>query len=113
MSRSLVAARAALTAHRMGWRRLAGRAGFYLAVGMGCLAALAHTAAWGEDRAAPKKAAPPAAGCATGACPRGETYNTQIPWIASLDEAAKQAERQKKLLLVMHISGNFARSEFT
>lgn len=38
---------------------------------------------------------------------------TGVEWIANLNEATEAAAKQHKLLFVMHISGNFARDEFT
>jgi hypothetical protein len=40
-------------------------------------------------------------------------HGTQVDWLASPGEAAKRAKADGKLLLVMQISGNFAREEFT
>jgi hypothetical protein len=42
-----------------------------------------------------------------------EKYGTAIEFAASPTEAAKLARQQGKLVFVMHVSGNFARPEFT
>jgi hypothetical protein len=50
-----------------------------------------------------------------GACQAGVAgkHGTEINWVASPQEAAKQAAADGKLVLLMQISGNFAREEFT
>ncbi len=50
--------------------------------------------------------APPAA-------PAGETYGTQVLFLNNPQVAAEMARNEKKLLFVMHISGNFEDSCFT
>lgn len=49
------------------------------------------------------------------ACASGEAgqHGTQINWLGSVDEAARDAAERGKLVFVMQISGNFAREEFT
>ncbi len=42
-----------------------------------------------------------------------ESFGTQVSWNRDLQAAAVQAEREDKLLLVLHLSGNFAKNEFT
>ena len=42
-----------------------------------------------------------------------QSHDTTIQWFADPQAAAKQAEEQSKLLFVMHLSGNFAKQEFT
>jgi hypothetical protein len=46
------------------------------------------------------------------ACEPGK-YGTQITWAASREDAVKQAKERGKLVLLMQLSGNFARQEFT
>ena len=41
------------------------------------------------------------------------TYNTCIQWNDSLHGAAVNAAEQDKLLLILHLSGNFTKTEFT
>jgi len=45
--------------------------------------------------------------------PAGETYGTQVLFLNNPQVAADVARRDKKLLFVMHISGNFEESCFT
>ena len=46
--------------------------------------------------------------------PACQTLGTRIEWTTGgLDAAAQKARDESKLLLVMHISGNFAKSAFT
>ncbi len=45
--------------------------------------------------------------------PAGETYGTQVLFLNNPAAAAETARREKKLLFVMHISGNFEESCFT
>ena len=40
-------------------------------------------------------------------------YGTALEWAASPTAAAQLAKEQDKLVFVIHISGNFARPEFT
>jgi hypothetical protein len=49
-------------------------------------------------------------GWAEGEC---ESFGTRVSWNRNLQAAAVQAEREDKLLLVLHLSGNFAKNEFT
>ena len=42
-----------------------------------------------------------------------ETLGTAIRWHRDLDQAARLAKRQSKLLFVLHLSGNFTKSAFT
>jgi hypothetical protein len=56
----------------------------------------------------PEKAGPPpAASCA------GENYGTSVKFLCSPAEAARQARHTRKLLLVLHVSGNFEDAGFT
>lgn len=57
-------------------------------------------AAPGADQAAPPQAV-------------GETYGTQVVFLHNQEAAAERAERDHKLLFVMHISGNFEDACFT
>ncbi|HWG45922.1 MAG TPA: hypothetical protein VN688_24385 [Gemmataceae bacterium] len=43
----------------------------------------------------------------------GETYGTQVLFLNNPVAAAERARREKKMLFVMHISGNFEESCFT
>jgi type IV secretory pathway VirB10-like protein len=43
----------------------------------------------------------------------GETYGTQVLFLNDREAAADRARRERKLLFVMHISGNFEDSCFT
>jgi hypothetical protein len=45
--------------------------------------------------------------------PAGETYGTQVLFLNNPEVAAEMARRDKKLLFIMHISGNFEDSCFT
>lgn len=49
------------------------------------------------------------------ACQIGEAgrHDTQVNWVASLEQASKQAKADGKLVFLMQVSGNFAREEFT
>lgn len=47
------------------------------------------------------------------AAPAGETYGTQVLFLNNPAVAEETAQREKKLLFVMHISGNFEDSCFT
>jgi hypothetical protein len=62
---------------------------------------------------APPEKAPPAAPAAAPARAAGETYGTSVLFLNNPTEAAEQARREKKLLLVLHVSGNFEDSCFT
>jgi hypothetical protein len=42
-----------------------------------------------------------------------ETYGTQVNFLGIPEEAAEQARQEKKLLFVLHVSGNFEESCFT
>ena len=42
-----------------------------------------------------------------------ETYSTCIAWNKSPHGAAVEATERDKLLLVLHLSGNFTKTEFT
>ena len=41
------------------------------------------------------------------------SFDTAIDWVTPMDKAVQKARRRKKLLLVMHLSGNFAKETFT
>lgn len=45
--------------------------------------------------------------------PAYETYGTSVHFLSNPAEAAAQARREKKLLFVLHVSGNFEESCFT
>jgi hypothetical protein len=62
-----------------------------------------------EPRCAPR---PPVAEAGS-AQPAGETYGTQVLFLNNPTAAEEMAKREKKLLFVMHISGNFEDSCFT
>jgi len=61
----------------------------------------------------PKSAKAPPAADAPPAQPAGETYGTQVLFFNNPALAEETAQREKKLLFVMHISGNFEDSCFT
>jgi hypothetical protein len=61
-----------------------------------------------EPQAAPASNTPEAQ-----VAPCGQSYGTALTWASSPPEAGKLAKTQNKLVFVMHISGNFAREEFT
>ena len=42
-----------------------------------------------------------------------QTHGTTIQWFADPQAAAERAKQQSKLLFVIHLSGNFAKQEFT
>ena len=42
-----------------------------------------------------------------------QTFGTQIAWTDDWDAARDQARSNGRLLLVLHLSGNFTKSEFT
>ena len=45
--------------------------------------------------------------------PEEGTLGTRIVWAESPEEAASLAEKQGKLVFLIHVSGNFERAEFT
>lgn len=63
--------------------------------------------------------------CTDGACAKPDVgpadfasvddhrYGTALQWVDTPDIAAKQAARDKKLVFLIQISGNFTRQEFT
>jgi hypothetical protein len=51
--------------------------------------------------------------CAAGVCARDRSLGTKLVWAQSPEEAAKQAEASGKLVLVLHVSGNFENPGFT
>lgn len=55
-------------------------------------------------------AAPAATLCDESSC---GGHGTGIQWVAPPQAAADQAGRQDKLLMVMHLSGNFTKMAFT
>jgi hypothetical protein len=61
----------------------------------------------------PKSVKAPPAADTPPAQPAGETYGTQVLFLNNPAVAKETAEREKKLLFVMHISGNFEDSCFT
>ena len=40
-------------------------------------------------------------------------FGTAIHWVTSPEKAAQLARKESKLLMVMHLSGNFAKGAFT
>jgi len=40
-------------------------------------------------------------------------YGTSVQFVESPSQAAKQAEKEEKLVLVLHVSGNFETPDFT
>ena len=65
----------------------------------------------GED--APAQPAPPAAPAPDEPRPSGQTYGTRVTFLASPEEAMRVARRERKLVFVLHVSGNFEESCFT
>jgi hypothetical protein len=66
--------------------------------------------------APPHRAAPaevPVPQAAPAGRPAGETYGTSVTFLGNPEEAAELARRDKKLLFVLHVSGNFEDSCFT
>jgi hypothetical protein len=61
----------------------------------------------------PKSVKAPPAADAPPAQPAGEMYGTQVLFLNNPAVAEETAQREKKLLFVMHISGNFEDSCFT
>ena len=53
-------------------------------------------------------AEPPAA-----ACPVDHRYGTRVDFVESPTEAAEKARKDKKLLFVLHVAGNFEEDRFT
>jgi hypothetical protein len=49
--------------------------------------------------------------CTTGTC--SGDYGTSVHFVKTPSEAAKQAQKEEKLVLVLHISGLFENPEFT
>jgi hypothetical protein len=45
--------------------------------------------------------------------PDGETYGTRVLFLRNPEEAAQQALKARKLLFVLHLSGNFDDAQFT
>jgi hypothetical protein len=45
--------------------------------------------------------------------PAGQTYGTRVTFLASPDEAMRVAQRERKLVFVLHVSGNFEEACFT
>jgi len=41
------------------------------------------------------------------------SFGTSVQFVATPSDAAKQAEKEHKLVLVLHVSGNFETPEFT
>jgi hypothetical protein len=44
---------------------------------------------------------------------QSQNYGTSVDFLASPAEAGKEAERDRKLMFVLHISGNFEDRQFT
>ena len=51
--------------------------------------------------------------CTAAVCARDRSLGTKLVWARSPEEAAKQAEESGKLVLVLHVSGNFENPGFT
>ena len=43
----------------------------------------------------------------------GQLHGTRVQWRTPPEAAAKQAAREAKLVMLLHLSGNFAKTEFT
>lgn len=56
---------------------------------------------------------PPAPVVAQPAAPRKETFGTALAFERNLAEAVQLAQQERRLLFILHISGNFEDSEFT
>jgi len=81
-------------------------------LGLAVLIACA-TVVSGQERASqrPKRQFPSLATGSTLAEDR--TLETRVSWARSVDEAANEAEREGKLVFVIHVSGDFEQPEFT
>jgi hypothetical protein len=65
---------------------------------------------------APEPPPPPAAPqlpASTEPRPAGQTYGTRVTFLPSPEEAMRVAQRERKLVFVLHVSGNFEESCFT
>jgi len=51
--------------------------------------------------------------CSATVAPSLPTLGTTVHWVATPDEAGKLAEKERKLVFLIQVSGNFARQEFT
>jgi hypothetical protein len=75
----------------------------------------------GDGRAAPPLAVPspqgpglpPAAACAAGGKAAGETFGTAVQFVRNPGEAGRLAGEGRKLLFLLHVSGNFEEARFT
>ena len=65
-----------------------------------------------EEEAPPPPVAP-AAPAQAEPRPTGQTYGTSVTFLASPEEAMRVAQREHKLVFVLHVSGNFEESCFT
>jgi len=70
------------------------------------LALLAAGVAWGGDETKPSQTKP------TVSKP-DRSFGTTVQWESKLDVAAKKAEREKKLLMVLAVAGHFEDPFFT
>jgi hypothetical protein len=62
----------------------------------------------------PKAAAPVVEACSSGQCAvRNGRYGTSVNFVSNPIEAGKQAMKEKKLLFILNISGNFEDDKFT
>jgi hypothetical protein len=61
----------------------------------------------------PRAQGPPGADkvCTTGSC--GGDYGTAVHFVKTPSEAARQALKEEKLVLVLHVSGLFENPDFT
>jgi hypothetical protein len=55
----------------------------------------------------------PVAGCAVPLGIADRRLGTSVEWATNVSEAARQAARERKLVFLMHISGNFEILDFT
>jgi len=76
---------------------------------------------WAAEGGASQLTGSPAGGAKTIAKPKpaedsGETcgsYGTSVNFVKTPSEAARQAQKEEKLVMVLHISGNFEEPDFT
>lgn len=69
--------------------------------------------ALGAEKKADAAAQAPAANAPAAQCGVAGRHGTRVDWVETLAEATSQAIRERKLVLLMHLSGNFANEEFT
>jgi hypothetical protein len=81
-----------------------------------CVAAAGLCGLLGSHGLAGGKASPPTGKLDLKKVADGETcgsYGTSVTFVATPSDAAKQADREQKLVFVLHVSGNFEDPTFT